>query len=140
MHGKIEAAFIGTCGRDAETRIAKNGTTLLTTVSVAVGANGEEPQWVRVAIFGEAGEAIGRRLVKGSRAYFEGELSQHHYQTQDGQNKVSLNLRATKCEPVGRIGRRKSEASNPPKADRFHHPIEANGSGAHHNLNDQIPF
>jgi len=140
MNGKIEAAFIGTCGRDAETRIAKNGTTLLTTVSVAVGANGEEPQWVRCALFGEAGEALGKRLVKGTRAYFEGELSQHHYETRDGQNKVALNLRTTKCEPVGSIGRSKSEASNPPETDRVHHPIEVSGSGAHRDLNDQIPF
>ncbi len=140
MHGKIEAAFIGICGRDAETRIAKNGTTLLTTVSVAVGAKNEEPQWVRCALFGEAGEALGRQLVKGSKAYFEGEISQHYYLTQDGQNKVSLNLRTTKCEPLGRIGQRRSQVSNPPDTDRFHHPIEANGAGAHHDLNDEIPF
>ena len=141
MHGKIEAAFIGTCGRDAETLLAKNGTILLTTVSVAVGAKGEEPQWIRCALFGEAGEAPGKRLVKGSKAYFEGELSQHHYQTQDGQNKVSLNLRTTKCEPIGRIGRRKSpEASNQVETDRVHRPIEANSAGAHPDLDDQIPF
>jgi single stranded DNA-binding protein len=140
MNGKIEAAFIGTCGRDAETRIAKNGTTLLTTVTVAVGTPGEEPQWVRCALFGESGQDIGKRLVKGSKAYFEGELSQHHYQTQDGQNKVSLNLRATKCEPVARIGRRKSQQTNPPTSGGFHAPIDVAGGGAHPALDDAIPF
>lgn len=139
MNGKIEAAFIGTCGRDAETRIAKDGCTLLTTVSVAVGEQGSEPYWIRCALFGEQGEQIGRSLTKGAKAYFEGFLTVQHYETRDGQKRVGLNLTTNVCQPVGQIGRRKQKKSTPGPAGAsaaVHRPMAAREP----ELNDAIPF
>lgn len=76
MTSGIVCAFEGRVGKNAELRHVKSGTLPMLSFSVAVEGKTEgETLWARVALFGEAAEALTHRLIKGARVYVEGRLS-----------------------------------------------------------------
>jgi len=137
MNGRIEAAFIGTCGTDADTRFVNGGELFMASVPVAVGAKGEEPQWIRIALFGQLAEDMAPRLVKGAKSYFEGTISQNHFTDRHGRQQVGLNLVARVVQPIGQIGRRRPRPDPEPQA-----PLDGRGAReeVRDELNDEIPF
>lgn len=135
MYGRIESCFIGIIGRDGELKTSRNGTPIIN-IPVAVGEKDQEPQWVTVAIFGETAEELEHRLKKGARCYFEGNLKLSHWRTNDGEQRISLDLAAWTCQPLGQIGRKR------PKQRR--EPIEPQAP-LHHDsqrypFNDEVPL
>jgi single-strand DNA-binding protein len=101
----IEAAFIGRVGRDPDLRTSQSGNPW-TALSVAVG-EGEEVQWIRVAVFGERAEQLAGQLHKGDRVYVEGRLKLDTWTAQDGKERTGLSVAAWKAEKLGEIGRHK---------------------------------
>ena len=85
-----------TLGRDAETRVTQNGTTVIT-LAVAYnygrkGDDGKKPsQWVRASIFGKQAEALIPYLTKGKQVSLViRDLHIATFQKQDGSTGTSL--------------------------------------------------
>jgi single-strand DNA-binding protein len=116
----IEAAFFGSLGREVEIKTSKNGKPW-TSLSIAIDTGEEsadghaKPQWIRVAVFGEAAEKLAG-AAKGTRLYVEGTLTLDYWTDKDGGERHGLNVAAWKCEKVGAsaIGRNRST----PKCDK----------------------
>ena len=85
-----------TLGRDAETRVTQNGTTVIT-LAVAYnygrkGDDGKKPsQWVRASMFGKQAEALAPHLTKGKQVSLViRDLHIATFQKQDGSTGTSL--------------------------------------------------
>ncbi len=85
-----------TLGRDAETRVTQNGTTVIT-LAVAYnygrkGDDGKKPsQWVRASMFGKQAEALVPYLTKGKQVSLViRDLHIATFQKQDGSTGTSL--------------------------------------------------
>lgn len=85
-----------TLGRDAETRVTQNGTTVIT-LAVAYnygrkGDDGKKPsQWVRASMFGKQAEALVPYLTKGKQVSLViCDLHIATFQKQDGSTGTSL--------------------------------------------------
>lgn len=85
-----------TLGRDAETRVTQNGTTV-TTLALAYnygrkGEDGKKPsQWVRASMFGKQAEALVPYLTKGKQVSLViRDLHIATFQKQDGSTGTSL--------------------------------------------------
>ena len=85
-----------TIGRDAETRVTQNGTTVIT-LAVAYnygrkGEDGKKPsQWVRASMFGNQAEALIPYLTKGKQVSLViRDLHIATFQKQDGSTGTSL--------------------------------------------------
>ena len=123
MNG-IVAALTGRIGQDAELKYLPTGNALAT-FSVAADdakkAEGEQAEWVRVTVWGEAAEELAPRLVKGTRVYVEGRLKLEQWQAKDGAQRSTLKLSAWTCQPMGQIGnnrlrRRQDDGPHRPNA------------------------
>ena len=118
MNG-ITATLTGRIGSDAELKYLPTGNALAT-FSVAADdakkAEGDQAEWVRVTVWGEAAEELAPRLVKGTRVYVEGRMKLEQWQAKDGAQRSTLKLSAWTCTPMGQIGnnrRRRPEDAGP---------------------------
>ena len=94
--------LIGNLGSDPEMRYAPSGDPV-TNFSVAVnwrsrGRDGQEPvektDWFRVSAWGRLAETTNQFLAKGSKVYVEGRFSTSTWTGQDGQMRVTNEVRA----------------------------------------------
>jgi single-strand DNA-binding protein len=120
----IETAILGTLGRDAESKISKNGRPYLR-LSVRAG-DSDTGQWVNVMTFDETAIAAADKFTKGTRCYIEGKLTLDQWTTQDGEKRTSLSVMSWHCK-LAAIGRNKSQAAPAP-------------AKAKPEYDDQIPF
>jgi single stranded DNA-binding protein len=104
MNG-IESAFVGRVATEPELRTSSAGKPWAA-FNVGVGA-GDNIQWARVAVFGEAAECVAGSLEKGDRVYVEGRLQLNEWTAKDGEKRAGLSVAAWKCEKLGQIGRNK---------------------------------
>jgi len=111
----IEAAFTGRLGTQPELKTSQAGKPWAA-FNVGVG-DGDNIQWVRIAVFGERAQELSAILRKGDRVYVEGRLQLNTRTDKEGQQRAGLSVAAWKCEKLGQIGWNK-----PPKAK--------NGDGA----------
>jgi single-strand DNA-binding protein len=85
-----------TLGRDAETRVTTNGTTVVQlNVAYSYGRKGDDgkkpTQWVRAAMFGKQAESLAPHLTKGKQVSLViRDLYVATYQKQDGSMGASL--------------------------------------------------
>jgi len=94
-------AVVGYLGRDPEMRYLPDSTPVCS-FSVATtekkkdmtGTLKENTIWFRIVIFGRSAEACNEYLGKGSQVYVSGRLSMNEYTSRDGENKLSLEIRA----------------------------------------------
>ena len=105
----IEAAFMGTLGRDAEHKTAKSGKPYLR-FSCRVG-DGDGAQWISVMAFDERATEQPDRFVKGARVYVEGSIRRGQWTAQDGALRHGLSCMSWHCR-LSEIGR------NKPKRER----------------------
>lgn len=133
---QIECAFVGIVGVPPELKTSKAGKAW-TALSLRVG-DGDGPQWVRAAVFGDMAETAAK-LAKGSSVYVEGKLSLNTWTAQDGSERHGLNVAATLVQPLGQIGRRRP-ASEPEKVARsdWQRPLDRDPAGSR--MNQEIPF
>ena len=94
--------LIGNLGSDPEMRYAPSGDAV-TSFSVAVnwrtrgrdGQQGEDKtDWFRVSAWGRLAETTNQYLSKGSKVYVEGRFSTSTWTGQDGQTRVTNEVRA----------------------------------------------
>jgi len=104
-------AVLGVTGLlDSETRVG------YVAADDAKKAEGDQAEWVRVTVWGEAAEELAPRLVKGTRVYVEGRMKLEQWQAKDGAQRSTLKLSAWTCTPMGQIGnnrRRRPEDAGP---------------------------
>jgi single-strand DNA-binding protein len=133
----IEAAFMGTLGREAEVKTSKNGKTYLR-ANIRVG-EGDAGQWISVMVFDTDTIQTADKMVKGARVYVEGKLSLEEWTAQDGTKKTSLSVMSWHCR-LAEIGRNKAKRDpQKPKQDfprAMHAPLGTGSAG----MNDDIPF
>ena len=115
MNG-ITCALTGRLGGDAELKYTAGGLALVA-FSVAVDdtkrPEGEDTEWVRAVLFGEAAEDLAPRLVKGTSVYVEGRVRLEVWQHRDGGQRSTLKLTAWTVQPLGQIGRRRPARRGP---------------------------
>ena len=136
----IEVALFGVLGRDAESKISKNGKEYLR-INVRCG-DGDTAQWINAMTFDPEAIAAADRLVKGSRVYIEGTLRLDSWTGQDGAERHGLSVMSWHCKLAG-IGRNrpKRESDDRPHAPTASAPTSAAARGtAHDDLDDEIPF
>ena len=97
--GLNKIMLIGNLGRDPEMKYTQQGTPI-TTFSMAVtrtrkGQDGQtidETEWFRIVAWERLAETCNEYLRKGSKVYIEGRLQTREYQTQDGQQRQSIEV------------------------------------------------
>ena len=129
----IEAAFFGSLGRDAESKISKSGKPYLR-AGVRVG-DGETAQWVNVTAFDDKAIAAADKFLKGARVYVEGRLSLDEWTAQDGAKRVGLSCMSWHCR-LAQIGRNRPKRKN----DDAEGSASTKPQPATAELNDVIPF
>ena len=95
--------IIGNLTRDPESRIIKRdgGDRTVCNFTVAVNRVGrEDAAFVRVAVWGKAGENCQKFLAKGRKVYVHGEPSVHVWTSRDGEVKGELEITA---DPMGGV-------------------------------------
>lgn len=99
----LTMGIIGNLTRDPESRTIKRpeGDRTVCNFTVAVNRVGrEEAAFVRVAVWGKAGENCQRYLAKGRKVFVKGEPSVHVWTSRDGEVKGELEITA---DPMGGV-------------------------------------
>lgn len=109
MTNHIESACVGFLPSNPdELRVSKNGKDWLT-FNIGVG-DGDNVQWAKIVVFGEAAQKLSQRLKKGSRVYIEGKISLNEWIGKDQAQHHGLKIIATSVQPLFQIGKKR-----PPK-------------------------
>ena len=103
--------IIGNLGRDPEMRYTPNGDGV-TSFSVASnrryrtadGEQREETMWFNVNAWGRQAEICNQYLTRGSQVYIEGTLTTRIFNGNDGQPRVSNDVRMTQMQMLGSRG------------------------------------
>ena len=98
----IEAELIGRLGTEPELKTSQAGKPWAA-FNVGVG-DGDNIQWVRIAVFGERAQELSAILHKGDRVYVEGAIRLNEWTGKDGEKRSGLSVAAWKCEKLGQIG------------------------------------
>jgi single-strand DNA-binding protein len=106
----IECAPHGFLAADADVRTSEVGK-LWVRLRVGVGKD-EAVQWVSVAVFGKAAEAVAQ-LKKGNKVYIEGSIKLDTWRGNDGTDRHGLSVASFKAEQTHRIGRIRSKRDEP---------------------------
>jgi single-strand DNA-binding protein len=99
--------FIGRLGKDPETKYFQSGSSV-TTCRIAVnkpGAkrdDGQEPDWFKVEIWGEAGVSLADTARKGDLIDVSGRVKTESWTGQDGEERRQLTVTADVWSPVGK--------------------------------------
>lgn len=109
--------IIGNLGRDPEMRYIPSGESV-TSFSVASsrryrtpdGEQRDETTWFNISAWGRQAEICNQYLTRGSQVYIEGIPSTRIYQGNDGQPRVSFDVRLLNMQMLGgREGRTESD-------------------------------
>jgi single-stranded DNA-binding protein len=142
----IEAAFFGTLGRDAESKVSKSGKPYLR-INVRCG-DGDGAQWVSAMVFDPQATAAVDTLVKGARVYCEGSLKLEEWTVADGTKRHGLSVMSWHTR-LAAIGRNRPKRQSNDATDREQLPRAHSASSdrntrvrrtADASLNDDIPF
>ena len=135
-----------TCTRDAEVKYIQSGQALLT-VNVANNQGFGDKQttlFIRVNLWGKRAEGqLKDFLLKGTKIFISGELTQSSYTGNDGTAKTSLELNANVIELVGKKSDNAGQSQPAPQSQ--HHEQKSNGYSPTTQVtdapyDDDIPF
>ena len=135
-----------TLGRDAETRVTPNGTTVIT-LAVAYnygrkGEDGKKPsQWVRASMFGKQAETLAPYLTKGKQVSLViRDLHIATFQKQDGSTGTSLEGVAD-FDDFARGPKQEGAAPAPaPRPAPAPPPAQRSAGSGFDDMDDDIPF
>jgi single-strand DNA-binding protein len=108
--------FIGRLGKDPETRYFGSGNSV-TSCRIAVnkpGAkrdDGQEPDWFKVEVWGDAGVSLADAVKKGDLIDVSGRVKTETWTGQDGQERQQLTITADTWSPVGKPAQRPAAAA-----------------------------
>lgn len=112
--------IIGRLGRDIELKYTQGGTAVAN-LSLATdesytdrnGARVQRAEWHKVIVYGKMAENCARYLQKGSLAYVEGSLQTRKWQDQQGNERVTTEIKAQRVQFLDR----KTETSSAREPD-----------------------
>ncbi len=120
----LRVSLLGNLGADPEQRYSQKGAPM-TTFRVAVnqvrtapdGERQENTEWFRIRAMGRLAESA-QRLTKGTRVLVEGRLDIGHYQSREGEQRISYDVWADEVvnlsgRPAGAEGEPESEEAAP---------------------------
>ena len=128
----------GRLTRDPELRYTPSGTAV-TSFSVASSRNykGQDGEWkqtvayVNAVAWGKLAVLINEYLKRGSAVFVEGRLNSRSWETEDGQRRSALEIRADRVQFLDRIA--KPEVTE----EEF---VESVGSDSSLDAEDEVPF
>ena len=106
MHGQIECAAILTISGEVKARTSQAGKRWLSFLGRC--GNGDDAQWVQVAVFGSRAPELEGKLTKGGRCYVEGNIKLNTWQNAQGEARSGLSVSAKRCDIIGAIAGRRS--------------------------------
>ncbi len=120
MAGLNRVMIIGNVGTDPEMRYTPNGKPV-TSFRIATSRNyttqdGErrqETEWFTVVAWSQLAEQCNQYLTKGRRAYVEGRLQSHQWESSDGQNRFRNEIVANSVLFLDRPGTGEPSAEEP---------------------------
>lgn len=119
-------SFTGNIGQSADIRYLASGDPVAG-FSVAIrsgfGKN-ENTFWANCSIFGKRAESIAPYLVKGQQVAIVGEVNIRKYQTKDGQEKQSFDVRVNDLTLVGNRAEHQTQAPVPAQENNGAYGIE----------------
>jgi single-stranded DNA-binding protein len=132
----IEAAFFGTLGKNAESKVSASGKQYLR-LSVRVG-DGDQAQWVSVMAFDKDAIDAADKMTTGGRVYVEGRLSINEWTDKAGARRTGISLMSWHCR-LSQIGRNRPKREQQQPKQNFPRDMHAPlGKGAA-DLNDDVP-
>jgi single-strand DNA-binding protein len=128
----------GRLTRDPELRYTPNGTAVSSfSLALSRGYKGQDGQWkqvvdyINVVAWGKLGVLSSEYLKKGSAAFVEGRLHSRSWQTDDGQKRSAVEVRAERVQFLDRIA--KQEVPE----EEF---VEAEEGGTGSDADEDVPF
>lgn len=108
----IHATAIGNLGADPELKFTQGGKPVLNMSVACASGYGDKKvtTWLRVAVFGQRGEALSRMLGKGDRVACVGVVSTREYTSKTGEQRSVLEMLCSEVELLG--GRPRDGASH----------------------------
>jgi single-strand DNA-binding protein len=143
MSGVNRAILIGRLGQDPEVKHLPSGDAVAN-VSLATsetwkdkqtGDKKERTEWHRLVFFGRLAEIAGEYLRKGSMVYVEGQLQTRKWQSKDGKDNYTTEIKVREMQMLGG----KSDDA-PRQAAPQQRQQSTQGSGLNGDFDDQIPF
>ncbi len=113
MPNLASVRVIGHVGRDPETDTTVNGaqrTRFNVAVNVPVGGGESEANWYSVTCFGKLAEVAAQYVTQGMAVYVEGSQRIRTYEGRDGEQRTSVDIKATELQMLSR------DDDAPPKA------------------------
>lgn len=124
MSGVNKVILIGNLGSDPEVRYLPDGTSVAN-VNIAtneVRRQGDErvehTEWHRLVFFGRQAEIVAEYLHKGSQIYVEGSLRTKKWETKEGQQRTTTEVRVFQMTMLGSRGEGGPPRDNPPQRSR----------------------
>ncbi len=96
-------AFTGNIGKDCETRYTQAGDPVTSFSAALTSGYGEKKvtTWLNCSLFGKRGESLAPYLKKGAQVAITGEFTARQYQSKDGAEKMSLDVRVSDVTLIG---------------------------------------
>lgn len=95
--------FTGNIGRDCETRYTPSGDAITSFSAALTSGYGDKKltTWLNCSIWGKRGESLAPYLKKGAQVAISGEFQARPYQTKEGAEKLSLEVRVNDLTLIG---------------------------------------
>lgn len=102
---------IGRCTKKPELSYTPNTQTAVTKFTLAVDRmkRDEDPDFIRITVFGKQAESASRYLDKGSQCAVEGRIQTGSYEGQDGKKVYTTDVIANRVEFLGSPKKEKSQ-------------------------------
>jgi single-strand DNA-binding protein len=99
-----QCILTGNLGADPDVRYSQNGDRIAT-FNLAFRLSKEKTGWVKITCFNKTAEVAETYLHKGAKILISGTLDHNQWETQDGQQRSTLQLIANRIEFIKTDGR-----------------------------------
>lgn len=123
--------LIGYLGRDVDLKYSQSGNPMAT-MSVATdesymdreGNRVDRTEWHRVVVFGKQAENCAQYLKKGSQVYVQGVLRTRKWQDQQGQDRFTAEINASRIQFLDRKENGQHKQAAPANSDEDDFPLD----------------
>lgn len=152
MKGVNKCIFVGTLGRDPETKTFQNGGSICS-FSIAVneswndkqtGERKERTEWINIVANGKLAEVCDTYLKKGSKVYVEGKMKTRKYQSHDGTDRYTTEIVAAEMQMLDSRPESAPPGYSQPSGQQYSQPAPRpkipQQTPAFDDFEDDIPF
>ena len=99
-----QVTITGNLGQDPETRYSQNGDPIAT-FNLAFRLSKERTGWIKITAVGKTAEVVETYLHKGAKILVSATIDHNKWETEDGQQRSSIQLIANRIEFIKTDGR-----------------------------------